>query len=231
MKTFKRNKLLVSLHVPKCGGTSLVQILKEWFNIGFHHHYIDVKHNRPPRMIGLKRYLRFIGYPTCVHGHFYNPEYWGLYDYYPECTQLITFLRDPVELHISGYFYRKMQIERGSFYWKGKRIEKLNYSSVDEWLEKVPMSKYKENLPIEIWDNPEKYIKERFIYVGIMEDYQKSLNELAIGLGMKKINVKRENQSIHNEKPSNSSIDYFNKIHIQEINLYNVALRHYNNFN
>jgi hypothetical protein len=49
MRDYDPNKPLISIHVPKCGGRSLLMVLKKWFKRNMFLHYIDPKGRKPKR--------------------------------------------------------------------------------------------------------------------------------------------------------------------------------------
>ncbi|MGX1305993.1 hypothetical protein AB7M35_000713 [Amorphus suaedae] len=103
MRPYDPGHILVSVHVPKCAGTSLAEWLRAAFGGRLHLHYPDeVPPGRAPGEAG-----------WCVHGHFYHHA-WpiGVRNYYPDARQLITVLRDPLEMMVSSYFFQVAQGDR-----------------------------------------------------------------------------------------------------------------------
>ncbi len=96
MKKYNNEKPLISIHIPKCGGSSFKEVLQKWFIGGFYSHYFNEKSNKMPQ-----KYVLSAG--ICVHGHFNKARGFGIKDYYPEVDQFITFLRDPFEITTSDY--------------------------------------------------------------------------------------------------------------------------------
>ncbi|MBW1940370.1 MAG: sulfotransferase family 2 domain-containing protein [Deltaproteobacteria bacterium] len=106
MKKYDSTIPLISIHIPKCAGTSFAEILTAWFGRGFLQHYPDEKNNKSP-----KKHNIYIGKHfkprLCIHGHFNNNRGNGVQDYYPNVDQYIMILRDPFEVYLSNYFYVK----------------------------------------------------------------------------------------------------------------------------
>ena len=100
MKNYNRNETLISIHIPKTGGTSLRKILRKWFGEKLFLHYFNEKDCSMP-----VKYEFASG--ICIHGHFNSRRGFGINDYYPQATQFITFLRDPFDILISRFFYEK----------------------------------------------------------------------------------------------------------------------------
>jgi hypothetical protein len=87
--------MLISVHIPKCAGTSFRHILQGlyeerlWLNYGT----AFVRASARAEMIPVGT--------ECIHGHFFADTF---DDVVPE-RQLITWLRDPVERVVSNYYH------------------------------------------------------------------------------------------------------------------------------
>jgi hypothetical protein len=104
MRKYITEKPLFSIHIPKTAGTSFQKILKCWFGDDLYLHYFDEKNNKMPEKYILKSGL-------CIHGHFNKKRGFGVFDYYPEADQFITIIRDPLELHLSNFFFVKKMFQ------------------------------------------------------------------------------------------------------------------------
>ncbi|MCB0515832.1 MAG: sulfotransferase family 2 domain-containing protein [Bacteroidetes bacterium] len=102
---YNPNDILISIHIPKCGGTSLDAILQKWFGLGLHRHYFNTRSGALPEKARLKTWWGSLRKGVCVHGHFNARKAYGVFDYYPQAKQFITVLRDPLEHLISTYYY------------------------------------------------------------------------------------------------------------------------------
>lgn len=95
MRTYKYREPLISIHVPKAGGTSFINVLEQWFGKGLHKSYYSERTGKMPKKVRLKKWLLQEYRPNlCVHGHFNRDRGFGIDDYYPS-SQLISILRDP----------------------------------------------------------------------------------------------------------------------------------------
>jgi hypothetical protein len=114
---------LFSLHVHKCGGSSLRNIYKFWFRPFYFPHYYISKNDKLPFKIPAVNALAKVR-PLIIHGHFNYTKKTSINYYYPKAKQFISSLRDPLQAHISSYFYIKKCIRHDSMYIKGKKTGK-----------------------------------------------------------------------------------------------------------
>lgn len=193
MRAYDPHKPLFSLHIPKCAGQSFRKVLESWFGERLLFHYFQVRNALPPK------------YPLqagiCIHGHFNAARGFGINAYYPEAEQLITVLRDPLEMHISNYFFwkhiaRERQLSRGHI----SPGDEHDYRDINDFFRKRHKSTLLNFLPEDI--TPRNYMKiiaERFIWIGIVENLPAGMEQLALILGVKSFAVPRVNVSERNE--------------------------------
>ena len=223
MKPYDPKTPLISIHIPKCGGTSLLTTLKSWFGKKLLPHYNNEKKGQRPKLYKLKspwtgRYKQGV----CVHGHFNKNRQFGVDDYYPEIRQYITFLRDPLEMQLSNFSYVHKRMKRGTVLRDGKPFEITR--DIDQYLEETN-SAIRLFLPNDLNEsNFDEYIDKHFVHLGIIENYQDSLNELADKIGKPRIAVSHENISERIGTPSESSIKKFREKCKFEYRLYEKAL-------
>lgn len=95
---------LISVHVPKAGGTSTLNTLQRAFGAAFRSEYsFDPANPSSQRVIDPASYFaRRTSVPpaTCIHGHFHP----GMFDLTAD-TVLATILRHPVDNLISIYWF------------------------------------------------------------------------------------------------------------------------------
>ena len=108
LREYNHQKGLISLHVPKTGGTSFTTIVRDWFSESFYSFYPE----RDPECIHTK--LRA---GSCIHGHFNRRLGYGSEAIYPDADQFIAILRDPVLQQISMYHYKMQRYSRGLSSW------------------------------------------------------------------------------------------------------------------
>lgn len=158
-------------HLPKCGGTSAVDALSHWF--------VYIK-DYPPAWADVDNpdaYRRFCSTPQnleklhhyhllCGHYHLAGSF---LEERYPQCLKgeryrLITFVRHPLEVQLSLYYYeiRKKRLDSGESL-ESRLLLRNNYlASV------IPCDEanYQE-------------ILDRYFFIGLVEKYQESFDRLA----------------------------------------------------
>lgn len=159
-------KPIVSIHVPKCAGGSLHNVLKKVFGDAM---MMD------KTMSQSKDQLQPTPFPTnwnklqrfkCIHGHFHIEKYQALN------PRFITFVRHPIERFISHYSYVK---ERGlQKPLDLSLISKQGYS-IDQWARRLPnvMTRF---LGTDL---------NKFWFIGFQEKFDESLKKLLEMLGVK----------------------------------------------
>lgn len=169
-------------HLMKCGGSSLEIALKTWFCLE-----IDKLENSQGdinQFIKYKLDLNNFYTDQCLIGHF---QYNGIYlkDRYPEVFEkpdefrLFTFVRDPMKMRISLYYYVR---NRGGFQNFRLKQVLLNTPNFLSRLFPCDETNYKE-------------ILDKYFFIGIVEKMQDSINLLADKLNKKSIIVPRVNVS------------------------------------
>lgn len=228
MIPYNKNEPLFSLHIPKCGGQSFRRVLRTWFGKNLYFHYFDEKQDKHPGKHNLKDASgRHWEKNTCVHGHFNASRGAGVYDYYPEAGQFITFMRDPFELQVSHYFYVKRLGDNA--YDKGKSIKHSPSTDVVKFLKKS-RSYLLKSFPFELtMDNFKELLDKHFVYIGIIENFQTSVSILARKLDFPTCGVEVLNVSKRDEEVPGDAREEFISRHPLEYAIYDFALKHYKN--
>lgn len=187
---------LVFLHIPKCGGTTLHNMLVDWYGQENMH---QERHN------GLYYYsARDLATKTLFSGH---------YDYYatqlvPGSPRLITFLRDPRSRLISLYHFHRSHREELIERYNLTLARWANENNIDDYFanEQVrahpainnSITRHLSNQPqlgrasgdIEAGGIPVEVLRDQaianlanFDFVGMMEDYDTSITRLTTLLG------------------------------------------------
>jgi sulfotransferase famil protein len=222
MRRYDKEKPLISIHVPKCGGTSFRSVLERWFGANFYPHYFGEQLNERPCKHETRRGI-------CIHGHFNNQRAIGIMDYYPEVDQFIMILRNPFEMAVSRYFFLK---GRGENRFRGGNPLppiREQFKDIGDYLRRYGKRRYVMNLlPCEVTlENYEEMFDKYFVYIGITEDLQTSVDVLARRLGFPSMPVGRLNTSVHDEEVTAELREEFINNHPFAYAIYEYAVRHY----
>ncbi len=211
---------LISIHIPKAGGTSFRKVLQHWFGNKFYLHYYNEAKKEMPAKLELKPGM-------CIHGHFNASRGFGIMHYYGDATQFITILRDPFDILVSRYYYVKMREKAGTSFRDGKPTT-LAHNVNDFLKEEIHNPDYTPNIldffPETINEsNFRQVIKKKFIFIGFMDHYQDSLNHLADILGFPRMTAPFDNKSERFGKVDATLRRTFIDKHPLEYEVYNYA--------
>jgi len=224
MRIYDSQQPLISIHIPKTGGTSLERQLQQWFGDGFHNHYYDEQNDCLP-----PKYQPAPG--ICIHGHFNKKRAFGVRDYYPEARQFIAMLRDPFEILVSRYYDVKKREKAGNAYRNGKPLQLTD--DLEAYLEReIKKDDYHPNIldymPVDFNGRNYKYlIEQHFVYIGVTEDLGFSLSRLAEKLGMPSQPTEHLNKSERYKTIPSYFKDYFVKLHPLENEIFEYVLNNY----
>jgi len=205
-------------HIPKCGGTSVLNSLDNWFKIikDYRHLFSSfdecVKNNI--NTFKIKR-------NHCLCGHF---EIDGIYLHqrYPSTInnvkyRIFTFVRNPLSVVISLYYYEKQNGNNKNIKLSDYILTRKNYIA-----NRFPCneSNYKE-------------IIDRYFFIGITENLQDSFNKLAAIISKKKIvlpemNVSQKDSQLRDI--SDEIIQKFKKNNSLDYKIYGYCLEKYSQF-
>lgn len=136
----------------------------------------------------------------CLQAHFHHGHGSGLPYFYPEVDQYITMLRDPFDLMVSMYFFTKGRSKAGQFWYRGRPVD-INdqYPTIESYVQSYPYWLYShlpQNLTLA---NYRTKLAQQFVYIGIFEDLQTSIDRLAERLGQRSVTVPVSNTSQYDE--------------------------------
>lgn len=203
-------------------------LLQRMMGCRLYFHYGRHVEGKPPRVVPLSNKYGILQQkrPECLHGHFEPHSDKGtLFDYYPDARQFITFLRDPLEMQLSHYFYNKKMIESGQMFWRGKKVTQLEYNGdINRWVAErgfymlhfMPMKFSK--------DNYKEVIHKYFVHIGVTEIMEQSIKNMASKLNVEPMVVPKENVTKRNIEPSTEAVSIFKEKHQLEYMIYEYAL-------
>ena len=200
-RIYDRNQPVIFTHIPKCAGTSFIRVLRFWFKETYCHLIQDESIDKKlPKVTPFNPDGSFRQDLKCIHGHFNHGRGYGLPYHYPEINQYITILRDPFDILVSMYFFFKGKSIRGEFFHRGKQIDvRDQFPSVEHYVRNYPDWLY-DHLPQNITlDNFEEEIPKKFLYVGLFEDMQTSIDILAAIFEKTTMDMPKKNVSSYDE--------------------------------
>jgi len=222
MKTYDPDFPLFSLHIPKCGGTSLLGALRKWFwRWRVIEHYRG-KDEPLPATTKLTRKM-------VVHGHFNAGNNRGVLDYYPQADQFVTFLREPFDRYLSlWHFMPKVAAENRRPGWVERR------GGFEHALRhRARLQRAGRNFESFVWHFPQppnfvdigEQMDRSYVFVGVMERYQESLDALAAVLGKRRIDVVHLNATERGSSDYEKWRPFYRRHFAEEYAIYEAALR------
>jgi hypothetical protein len=201
MRQYDPSKPLIYTHIPKCAGSSVVRLLRHWF--GDQYHKLNQDERRDiilPRVETQDAKGNWLENVRCIHGHFNHGRGYGLPYFYPELDQYFSILRDPFDLAVSMYFFAKGRSRAGRFWFRGEAVDiSKQFPNVESYVNSYPYWLF-DHLPQDVTlENYEEKIRSRFIYIGIFEDLQTTIDNLGRVLGKASASLPHVNVSTYDE--------------------------------
>lgn len=214
---FEKQHVYVFHHLMKCGGTSVKEILQEWFNTEYD--YIEASEN-------LNTFLKYklntgsMNADNCIVGHFQfegihlNQRYPEVFDN-PDKYRVFTFVRDPLQFRASLYYYTR----------KNEIIKDYNLSQI---IMNTP------NLISRVFpcdENNYKEVLDKYFFIGIVEKMQESFNKLADHIHKRRLTLPYANISEKDDQLSKLSPEFiaeFKKKNYLDYLIYDYCLAKFN---
>lgn len=223
---------LISIHIPKCAGSSLVDVLRHWFaGPRLRMHY------RPagtPSLHGASDGLpprHALSAGMCVHGHFNGARGFGVWDYYPEASQFITFVREPFDRFVSQWLHMHRRRK------DGERVPELDDEpSFDTWLHRRAEQQRKGcNSYSPVWFLPsppgaepaQTHFERDYVFVGVFERLAASMCGLAAALGQAQMELPHLNATARPAQDFEQWRVFFERHFADECALYQTACEHH----
>ena len=231
MRKYDPSRPLIYTHIPKCAGSSVVRLLKTWF--GKEYHKLNQDESRDivlPRVETRDADGNWLPNVKCIHGHFNHGRGYGLPYFYPELDQYFTILRDPFDVTVSMYFFAKGRSREGRFWFRGQPVDLRNqFPTVESYVNTFPYWLY-DHLPVDLTlSNYREKLHEKFIYIGVFEDLQTTLDRLARILDKEPAELARFNVSEYDEPVPERLREQFYRDYPLLKRVYDFAVEHYKN--
>ena len=229
MRAYDPDKPVLYTHIPKCAGTSFVKLLRRWFGDGYHKLNQDETQDIIlPRVETRDQDGYWLPNVKCIHGHFNHGRGYGLPYFYREIDQYFTILRDPFDLIVSMYFFAKGRSVRGQFWFRGEQVDiRDEFPTVGHYVKSYPYWLF-DHFPQDLtMNNFEQKLRDKFIYIGIFEDLQTSVDRLSDLLGKPKWELPVTNASNYDEPvPEHLRREFYRDYPLLE-RIYKFAQNHY----
>jgi hypothetical protein len=201
MRKYDPTQPLLYTHIPKCAGSSVVRLLRQWFGPEYHKLNQDETQDIVlPRVETQDENGEWLPNVKCIHGHFNHGRGYGLPYFYPEVNQYFTILRDPFDVTVSMYFFAKGRSREGRFWFRGEPVDlRDEFPSVQAYVNTYPYWFFN-HLPQDVTlANYKEKLSKFFVYMGVFEDLQTSIDNLGKVLGKESAHLPHINISQYDE--------------------------------
>ncbi|MEW6312660.1 MAG: hypothetical protein AB1513_01230 [Pseudomonadota bacterium] len=186
--TDQQQPVYIFHHIPKCGGTSVRNILAQWFEV-----IMDYRRGwsmEYPEKVNLAALQPH----QCLCGH-YELEGHHLYQRYPEVFtsdryRVFTFVRDPLQVRLSLFKYASNNNRARQTTLEAHLFTGNNFIA--------------RRLPVTLENY--KAILDKYFFIGVLENGQASIDVLAARLGKPTIALPRINQSHAGSAPAEETL-------------------------
>ncbi|MBP7216034.1 MAG: hypothetical protein KBA46_01990 [Candidatus Omnitrophica bacterium] len=224
MVLYNPQEPIIYLHIPNCAGTYVRKVLSGWFKDNAYPHDFSNQGSVAPVRHALRPGI-------CIHGHFNIRKHIGVQEYYPCVKQFLAIIRDPFDIVVAHYFYAKARLAAGDFIMSGRY--KTFPESLDAYLkQEICAPDYRPNMlnfmPLAMnCSNYKVIIEQYFVYIGLVEDLQFSVNRIAACLGFRPEQVPANECVDHSDQADKRVRQEFIKAHPLEYALYEYVAENY----
>ncbi len=218
MRIYDPTQPLVALHIPKTGGSSLRQVMHDWFPEDRMHFHYKAGDHLPVKHV--------LDGNCCVYGHFNHARGMGVEDYYPDAQQFMCFFREPFERFLSQWFF--LHPHRGSH----DSFNMDDEADFETWIRTRSEEQVQGcNSFSFVWQMPRRpgiepintMLRERFIFVGTLQRAAESMACLSTILQRQPQSMLHLNPAFRRGASLKHWRPYFEKHFVDEMELYEQA--------
>ena len=208
---------ILFVHVPKSGGMSLYNALADAVGKRRSIRFYSASEEQKEKYLAMDE--KSLRKHALISGHFSYPFFLkkAISDYKP-----ITLIRDPIDRELSAYFYMKTHQEHPMY----DRLKKVDlYEFVNRRLKRTQGNRHCHQLCGEgTFEAAKKVIDENYYLVSTVEYMNEFCQILQRNLGIEKIDIKRDNETLFRMSRKELHPDLIDKIaqlNKEDIKLYN----------
>lgn len=231
MRKYDPSQPILYTHIPKCAGSSVIRVLRQWFNSEYHKLNQDESQDIVlPHVETRDEQGRWLSNVKCIHGHFNHGRGYGLPYFYPEINQYFTILRDPFDVTVSMYFFAKGRSSEGRFWFRGEPVDlRVQFPNVASYVNSYPYWIF-DHLPQDVTiENYRERLSSRFVYLGVFEDLQTSIDNLGKIFGKESADLPHINVSKYDEPVPEHLREEFYQDYPLLKRIYDFAVENYRN--